>query len=98
MRLKGQENLGHLPATQLTSMLTERQKVIAEYLDSVRQLAESIRAYERRYEISSVEMIAELQQGEREETWEIADWVIDYERYRKATADWPELAETALAR
>ena len=43
-------------------------------------------------------MIAELQQGEREETWEIADWLIDYERYRKATADWPELAETALAR
>jgi hypothetical protein len=79
-------------------MLVERQKVVQDYLRNIRQLVEHIHAYELHYERSTEDMLNELRSGDIEETWEIADWLISYERYRAITADWPKVVTAELAR
>ena len=39
-------------------------------------LAAEIREYERRYEVSTAQMMRELREGKRKETAEIASWLI----------------------
>ncbi len=40
------------------------------------ELDAEIREYERRYEVSSERMLRELEEGKREETAEIASWIM----------------------
>jgi hypothetical protein len=42
----------------------------------MKEIDDEIRAFERRYEITSKQMLAELNEGTRKETADIASWLI----------------------
>ena len=96
MLLKGQEHRGHLPPSELAETLLRERDVIARYIEHARELVDAISAYERRYEMSTLAMIDSLASGDLEETGEIVDWLMDHERYRRISAEWPTLEPAAL--
>lgn len=96
MLLKGQEHRGHLSPSELAAELLHEQDVISRYIGNARELVDTIRAYERQYEMPSDVMLQRLADGDIEETNDIVDWMIVYERYRRVAADWPTLEPAAL--
>lgn len=96
MLLKGQEHRGHLPPSELAATLLHEREVIARYIEHARELVDAIAEYERRYEMSTPAMIDSLASGDLEETGEIVDWLMDYERYRRISSEWPTLEPATL--
>ena len=96
MLLKGQEHRGHLPPSELAATLLHERDVIARYIEHVRELVDAIAEYERRYEMPSQVMIENLATGDLEETGDIVDWLITYERYQRIASEWPTLEPAAL--
>lgn len=95
MLVKDREQQGHLSATQISAEVELRKRIIQEYFDSVRELIDRIKAFERHYELSSDEMIAEYEAGELPDTPEISEWLMSFERYRSIVASWPRLESSA---
>jgi hypothetical protein len=96
MLLKGQEHRGHLPPSELAAILLHERDIIARYIEHVRELVDTIAAYERRYEMSSETMVNDLATGDLEETGDIVDWLIAYERYQRIASEWPALEPATL--
>ena len=50
--------------------------------DGIQELQRMMAEYERRYELSSEEMLAALRRGDRIDTAEIARWMVYYQALR----------------
>lgn len=96
MLLKGQEHRGHLSPSELASELLHERDVITRYIENAQELVDTIKAFERQYEMSSEVMMQRLDAGDLDETNDIVDWVMIYERYRRVAADWPTLEPATL--
>ncbi|MBA2452563.1 MAG: hypothetical protein H0V47_05295 [Chloroflexia bacterium] len=96
MPLKGQEHRGHLSPSELAATLRRERDIIARYIEHARELVDAIAAYERRYEMSSETMVSDLSTGDLEETGDIVDWLITYERYQRIASEWPTLEPATL--
>lgn len=95
MLVTDREQLGHLPASQIADDIETRRRIIQEYFDSVRDLIKSMQSFERRYEMSTEEMIEEFRSGEISDSPEVTEWLMTYERYRSIVETWPRLESSA---